>query len=477
MLEFVQGDMFDFPADIRVNTVNCVGVMGAGVALAFKQRYPEMFRDYERDCKDGRVKPGTIQVWKSLSGDWIVNFPTKRDWRDPSRYEDIDAGLDDLRHYLDGLGPVTIALPALGCGHGGLDWARVSNMIRNKLAGADAHILVFEPAASRQAGRAAAAVPTDDERQGAKQLGYRLLERESIAALDTQAPVYTMGDPEFLSRKWIALLPSRAPGERELQALRAIAAEFARSEADVSVALVHGTRVSEEIASLFVSHGIGTVLLLPFGVLTRKSVAKQATMDGSGSLTIASAAPAGAKWSRQIYAQTMDMLRANASATLLSDPEPDWLTSKGLRKWGRTPISFVRYEATPPDMREALGSVGAKPIGRRGEDGTPNIDRLVSALRGAHSHVGDDRREPEDRVKEAAVDAAPPYEKWDAPIGKGEILSIAWGDIAEVSRQELFDVLLQLDAPNLWLAIKLPQDASDADRQRLVSLGFNQDKA
>lgn len=68
MLEFVKGDMFDSPADIRVNTVNCVGVMGAGVALAFKQRYPEMFKEYQRDCKDGRVIPGKMHVWKSLTG-------------------------------------------------------------------------------------------------------------------------------------------------------------------------------------------------------------------------------------------------------------------------------------------------------------------------------------------------------------------------------------------------------------------------
>jgi O-acetyl-ADP-ribose deacetylase (regulator of RNase III) len=93
MLEFVHGDMFEKPVDIRVNTVNCVGVMGAGVALAFKQRYPEMFRDYQRDCKEGRVKPGAMHVWRPPSGDWIINFPTKRDWREPSRYEDIDSGL------------------------------------------------------------------------------------------------------------------------------------------------------------------------------------------------------------------------------------------------------------------------------------------------------------------------------------------------------------------------------------------------
>lgn len=380
MLEFVKGDIFDAPADIRVNTVNCVGVMGAGVALAFKQRYPDMFKDYQRDCQDGRVKPGTMHIWKSLGGDWIINFPTKRDWREPSRYEDIASGLEDLRRYLDGIGQVTVALPALGCGHGGLDWNRVSEMIQNKLDGVDAHVLVFEPAASRKAGRTAVAHPTEDERRGAERIGYRIIEGDDIPALEASSPLYVSGSPDVLARNWVALLPSRGPGEREFQALRSIAAELARSGTSKVVALVHGTRASEEVAGVFLSHGVNTVLLLPFGVLTRKSIAKQVDKEGAGSLTLVSLAPANGKWTRQLFAQAMDMLRANAAATLLSDPEPDWLTSKGLGKWAQTPISYVRYETMPPHMRDALASVGARPIGRRGEDGTPNIDYLIDAF-------------------------------------------------------------------------------------------------
>ncbi|WP_299363808.1 macro domain-containing protein [uncultured Paracoccus sp.] len=382
MLEFVKGDIFDAPADIRVNTVNCVGVMGAGVALAFKQRYPDMFKDYQRDCKDGRVKPGMMHIWKSLGGDWIINFPTKRDWRESSRYEDIASGLEDLRKYLDGIGQVTVALPALGCGHGGLDWNRVSEMIRNKLDGVDAHVLVFEPSASRKTGRSAVAHPTEDERKGAEQLGYSLIESDEIPALETSSPLFVSGSLDVLTHNWIALLPSRSPGDRELQALRSIATELAQSGANKVVALVHGTRVSEEVAAIFLRQGVDTVLLLPFGVLTRKSIPKQIRKERTGSLTLVSLASANGKWTRQLFAQSMDMLRANAAATLLSDPEPDWLTSKGLGKWAQTPISYVRYETMPPYMRDALASVGARPIGRRGEDGAPNIDHLVDAFDG-----------------------------------------------------------------------------------------------
>jgi O-acetyl-ADP-ribose deacetylase (regulator of RNase III) len=146
MIEFVQGNLFDMPADILVNAVNCVGVMGAGVALAFKQRYPGMFRDYQRACRDGRVRPGRLHVWQSPTGMHIVNLPTKRHWRDASRYDDVEAGLDALRAYLQSLGPVTVALPALGCGRGGLDWTCVSQLISQTLTGTEARILVFAPA-------------------------------------------------------------------------------------------------------------------------------------------------------------------------------------------------------------------------------------------------------------------------------------------------------------------------------------------
>ena len=155
MLKFTQGDLFETPAEIRVNTVNCVGVMGAGVALAFKTRFPEMFKDYKRACDAGEVRPGKLHVWKTPAGDWIINFPTKRHWHDKSRYEDVEAGLVALHDYLKDKGPVRVALPALGCGHGGLDWSKVSVLIREHLKDLEAEIIVFAPGDSRAAGERA----------------------------------------------------------------------------------------------------------------------------------------------------------------------------------------------------------------------------------------------------------------------------------------------------------------------------------
>lgn len=161
MLHFISGDMFETPASIRVNTVNCVGVMGIGVALAFKKRYPEMYIAYLKACNACWIQPGKLHFWsaqapgETASAETIINFPTKRHWRDKSRYQDIAAGLTALREHLQTCGAVRVTIPALGCGHGGLEWARVSEMIREELKDIDAEIYVFEPGDSIAAGERA----------------------------------------------------------------------------------------------------------------------------------------------------------------------------------------------------------------------------------------------------------------------------------------------------------------------------------
>ena len=176
------------------------------------------------------------------------NFPTKRNWRDPSRYEYISDGLDALREYLNTLGSVSVAVPALGCGNGGLDWDRVSKMIADKLHDVDAHILVFAPSASREAGRIAAEEPTDDELWSAERLGYAIAPMALVNELGLGGPIFVKGNLGILKQRSIALLPSRSPGARELNALRSVAAELANRDRDTCVALIHNSRFSEEIA-------------------------------------------------------------------------------------------------------------------------------------------------------------------------------------------------------------------------------------
>jgi O-acetyl-ADP-ribose deacetylase (regulator of RNase III) len=148
MVHFVTGDFWQRDADIRVNTVNCVGVMGKGVALQFKKRYPEMFEQYRADCRNGLVVPGEIRIYRTP--DTVVNFPTKRHWRDNSRLEDIESGLLALRRYLRPHYGEVVTVPALGCGHGGLDWNTVRPLIEDALGGLDAEIYVYSPEDSRR---------------------------------------------------------------------------------------------------------------------------------------------------------------------------------------------------------------------------------------------------------------------------------------------------------------------------------------
>lgn len=151
MIEPAKGNLLKAPAEALVNTVNTVGVMGKGIALQFRQAFPEMYRAYEKACKDGEVRLGEVQVYDlgGLAGGprWIVNFPTKGHWRAESRLADIEAGLADLVVKIRKLQICSIALPPLGCGNGGLQWKMVRPLIEKAFAELpDVQVLLFEPA-------------------------------------------------------------------------------------------------------------------------------------------------------------------------------------------------------------------------------------------------------------------------------------------------------------------------------------------
>jgi O-acetyl-ADP-ribose deacetylase (regulator of RNase III) len=154
MIRFTQGNLFDADVEAIVNTVNTVGVMGKGIALMFKERFPENFSAYEAASKRGDVRVGRMFVTASpeLSGPrWIINFPTKKHWRNPSKLEWIADGLKDLRKVIAERGIRSIAIPPLGSGNGGLDWATVRPHIEAALSDmADVNIVVYEPTAQYQ---------------------------------------------------------------------------------------------------------------------------------------------------------------------------------------------------------------------------------------------------------------------------------------------------------------------------------------
>jgi len=143
------GDIFKEDVDAVVNTVNCVGVMGRGLALEFKKRYPENFKIYKKACDLKKVVPGKMLVWDNgdlFSKKYVINFPTKRHWRQNSRIEDIESGLVDLAIQIENLNISSIAIPSLGCGLGGLDWSVVREKIKDALSHlTGVKIVIFKP--------------------------------------------------------------------------------------------------------------------------------------------------------------------------------------------------------------------------------------------------------------------------------------------------------------------------------------------
>jgi O-acetyl-ADP-ribose deacetylase (regulator of RNase III) len=155
MLTFTTGDILSADAEALVNTVNCVGVMGRGIALQFKSAFPDNFKAYEKACARGEVVPGRMFVFETgaiTNPKYVINFPTKRHWRGKSRLEDISAGLQDLVHEIGSRNIRSIAIPPLGSGLGGLAWRDVRVLIEDALRDLrDVDVVVFEPSSAPDA--------------------------------------------------------------------------------------------------------------------------------------------------------------------------------------------------------------------------------------------------------------------------------------------------------------------------------------
>lgn len=145
MIEVVVGDLFESGAQTLVNTVNCVGVMGKGVALQFKKRFPAMFEDYRARCASGGVQLGRPYIWRAPDGRQVLNFPTKDHWRGVSQLSAIVDGLRYLSERVDEWHIESLAVPPLGCGHGQLEWSVVGPTLYRHLAGLEIPVKLFAP--------------------------------------------------------------------------------------------------------------------------------------------------------------------------------------------------------------------------------------------------------------------------------------------------------------------------------------------
>lgn len=149
MIEYKKGDILKEETEAVVNTVNTKGVMGKGIALQFKERFPENYKQYKKACEVSKVETGKVFVTESgllLNPRYIINFPTKEHWKNPSKMEYIYEGLNDLVRIIKEKDIRSIAIPPLGCGNGGLDWNKVKPAIEGALSAVpDINVILFEP--------------------------------------------------------------------------------------------------------------------------------------------------------------------------------------------------------------------------------------------------------------------------------------------------------------------------------------------
>lgn len=195
MIRVLIGDMFESEAQTLVNTVNCVGIMGKGIALEFKTRFPDMYEDYVMRCKAGHVQLGRPYVYRSLLPPWILNFPTKGHWRAVSKLSDIIAGLEYLEQHYKEWGIASIACPALGCSNGQLEWRVVGPTLYQHLSHLDIPVELYAPYGTPQ-----------------EQMEMAFLARE----VDLSAATRSSAETERIPPAWVALTEILARVDREL---------------------------------------------------------------------------------------------------------------------------------------------------------------------------------------------------------------------------------------------------------------------
>ena len=380
MIKFTSGDMFKIDTDIRVNTVNCVGVMGAGVALAFKNKYPGMFKEYQKECKKGNLNPGKIHIWTDLSGECIINFPTKKHWRKPSEYEYIEAGLFDLRKYLLNKGQIRVTLPALGCDRGGLDWKRVKEMIEEHLSGLDATIFVFEPMDK------ARIVYGDEALQESEveliHQGMNIVQSDSDSFPPTLrekmiSSLYVKGNDQILKRPILTFLSSMKPDEREVNAALACLELVARPGLVIMVGYEH--RLSRPIIRRALKLGSDVIISFPEGLLNfsvRRDV--KDVWDEKRIAVVTHAAPRQ-RWNPGVTLKAKYLSLALANVALITDQDPTWLPD--LAKTISIPLFYINYGELESMPSESLGMVNAKPVGENAQTSDSHVVPILESLR------------------------------------------------------------------------------------------------
>lgn len=363
MLEFVKGDFFDFDADIRINTVNCVGVMGAGVALAFKKKYPEMFKEYARQCKEKEIAPGKPTVWKQgdmfSKGIEIINFPTKNHWRNPSEYEYIEDGLIWLSNYLKNKEGLTITLPALGCGHGGLDWGKVKRLILKYLEKTSNNILVFEPEASQKAGKNLSITPENISEL--KNLGVSLVrknEKHYPIGLTRYTEKYLWVLGNLTTEFDIAIISGTKPSEEEKSVVNKL---INYCEVNNHSVLFGGSAFDKRMALVAMKKGVKTGVFLPSGIYN--SAEKMRDKGEDGNISILSIGDPFAAFDKREYMPSVLSRIFICKSVFFTTDRLKWIEKqRNIILKNKIHSYFVKYEELQDDDYLAALSINSEPV-------------------------------------------------------------------------------------------------------------------
>jgi O-acetyl-ADP-ribose deacetylase (regulator of RNase III) len=374
MLEFVKGDFFEFDADIRVNTVNCVGVMGAGVALAFKNKYPEMFKEYVQQCKANEIAPGRPSVWKQgdmfSKGIEIINFPTKNHWRNPSEYEYVENGLIWLSNYLKNKEGLTITLPALGCGHGGLDWEKVKQLILKYLEETSNNILVFEPEASKKAGEKLSITP--EKLSSLKNLGVHAVRKNEKSypvglMRYTEKELWVLGN--LTTEFDIAIISSTKPSEEEKSVVNELINYCKVKNHSI---LFGGSAFDKRMASLAMKKGIETGVFLPSGI--SNSAERMRDKGGEGCISILSVGDPFTTFDKREYMPSVLSRMFICKTVFFTTNRLKWLEKqRNVILKNEIHSYFVKYETLQRDDYFSAMGINAEPVKLIGGDFSTEI--------------------------------------------------------------------------------------------------------
>jgi O-acetyl-ADP-ribose deacetylase (regulator of RNase III) len=378
MIKFVGGDFFDYDADIRINTVNCVGVMGAGVALLFKNRFPDMYNDYSRACENNEVAPGKPHIWqdndmfKKLT---IINFPTKIDWKNPSEYEYIEKGLVWLKQFLSEKENLTVTLPALGCGHGGLDWTRVKDMITKYLGNIHSNILVFEPSSSTK---------TSDSVEIEKMLLENNISR--LLPSDNLYPnkligrsaieIFYKGNIEMIKRKNIAIVVNSQPEEREKKAILTYIEELPNNE--FPFLLGFSNKYEIDLVKEILLKGFKAIIVIPYGIMQLKIRKDLQDLWNYNNITLLSITSLDQTWKNYESVNALKFRLKLANITLINSLNFEkFLNFEKDFKLPNSKIFYLNYWNNQIDFFDRLS---ARKVGLNPKTLKPNIFPVLDTL-------------------------------------------------------------------------------------------------